>query len=107
MHLQSSSEFLEFLKSAGKSFNLPGHMSHPESARKGGLGVGFWDTWRTRTLSGGFSRLGCRDVWHFSHGIRRVVSASALGVGFRHTWHAPKENLKGSLSVAFGTRGTL
>src|SRR5438105_10176488 len=97
MHLQSSSEFLEFLKLAGKGFNHPGHASHPESTREGGLGVGFQDTWRTRTLSGGFSWLGSRDAWHsrtasggiyllghsghvaLSHGIRRVDSASALG----------------------------
>ena len=34
MHLQSSSKFLELLKSAGKKgFNLPGHVAYPESAR--------------------------------------------------------------------------
>src|SRR5438105_7714779 len=97
MHLQSSSEFLEFLKLAGKGFNHPGHVSYPESTREGGLGVGFRDTWCTRTVSGGFSRLGSRDAWRsrttsggfsrlelsgrvaHSHSIRRVLSARALG----------------------------
>src|SRR6266540_3238647 len=52
---------------------------------------------------GRFPRFGLSGRVAHSHGIRRV----ALGVGFRDTWHAPKENPKGSLGMAFGTRGTL
>src|SRR6266540_2086292 len=75
MHLQSSSEFLELLKSAGKGVltsrdtcrtrRVPGGGSpggalgtRGELGRypEGSLGLGTRDTWRARTVSGGFSR---------------------------------------------------
>src|SRR5438128_313832 len=85
MHLQSSSEFLEFLKSAGKGFNHPGHVSHSEGIRRG---LSLW-------LSGHVARSEC---------IRREV----LGLGTRDTWHT--RNASGGIfsrREAFGTRGEL
>src|SRR5436190_21902159 len=71
--------FWNYLNRLEKGFNLPGHVSHPESTREGGLGVGFRDTWRTHTASGGFYRLGHSGHVALLHGIRRVLSAWALG----------------------------
>src|SRR6266508_4337206 len=104
MHLQSSSKFLEFLKSAGKRVltsrntcrtgRVPGgvvsrcglsrHVAHSENIRR-------------------VSRLGHSGHVALSEGIRRV----ALGVGFRDTWHT--RNVSGGwLSVwASGTCSTL
>src|SRR6266508_1086091 len=85
MHLQSSSKFLEFLKSAGKRV------------------LTSRDTCRTRRVPGGVSRRGLLGHVASSDGIRRV----ALGVGFRDTWHTRKVS-GGWLSVwASGTCSTL
>src|SRR6266540_4188076 len=120
MHLQSSSEFMEFLKLAGKGFNHSGHVLH--TASTGGVSV--WALGTRGALARypkGGTRCGLPGHVAYSENVRRV----ALGVGFRDTWHAPKEtggglsvwlsghvarsegNPKGSLGVAFGTHGTL
>src|SRR6266508_823769 len=98
MHLQSSSKYLELFKSAGKSFNLPGHVSHSASTRGGVSRCGLSGTWRTRKVSGGWlsvwalgtcgelgrhpeggSRFGLPGHMANSEGFQRVLSV----LGFR------------------------
>src|SRR6266508_1601715 len=104
MHLQSSSKFLEFLKSAGKRFKPPGTRVVLRRNPEGSFGVGFRDTWHNPKESGGVFRCGLPGHVAHSEGIRRGLSVWAfgtrgtlrrypkgsLGVGFRNTWHTPK-----------------
>src|SRR6266508_4301372 len=85
---------------------------------EGSLGVGFRDTWHTPKESEGVSRCGLSGHVAHSEGLRRGFSVwafgtrgtlrrnpkGALGVGFRDTWHTPKES-KG-VSPGLGTQDT-
>src|SRR6266540_3485609 len=52
--------FWNYLNRLEKGFNLPGHVSHPESTRGISPGVGSRGTWRAQKASGGWL-----SVWAF------------------------------------------
>src|SRR6266540_3658749 len=63
MHLQSSSKFLELLKSAGKRVLTSRDTCRTWRVPGGCPGVGSRGTWRTRTVSGGSLSASTRDTW--------------------------------------------
>src|SRR6266540_921629 len=90
MHSQSSSEFLELLKSAGKRFQPPGTRVTLRRNPGRSLGVAFGTRGVLRRSSEGVSRCGLRDTWHAPKEFRRGLSA-----GLRDAWHSPKEFRRG------------
>src|SRR5438128_395639 len=76
--------FWNFLNQLEKGLNLPGHVSHSEGIRRG------------------------LSVWAFgTRGTLRRNPEGSFGVGFRDTWHTPKESGGWLLVWALGTRGEL